>query len=334
MARYVKTRCTTDPAYGCPPAERELDEYVRWGVVILDKPAGPTSHGAADAVRRLLGASRAGHGGTLDPAVTGVLPVLLDKSTRAAGLLLGCDKAYSGVMALHGDVADEELEDALGGFRGVVEQLPPRRSRVKRAPRQRRVHAFEITGRQGRRAEFTVRCQGGTYVRKLVHDLGQELGCGAHMFELRRTQSGPFALEDCATMAALEGACALAGAAREEALRRLVRPVEDVVIRLLPQVCMGDGAVRSICDGFPLAVPGVCELDEFAKDAPVAAMTMKGELVGIGKALLDSDTIRAGQRGLAVAVHTVLIDRDAYPRWRRDGAGRPDAEGNRSAGEG
>jgi len=308
-------RCVTDPSCGCAPTERELAEHIRWGAVILDKPAGPTSRKAADAVRSLVGAARAGHGGTLDPMVTGVLPVLLDKSTRVAGLLLGCDKEYSGVMALHGEVADEELERALCGFRGVIEQLPPRRSRVRRALRRRRVHAFEVTGREGRRAEFTVRCQGGTYVRKLVHDLGQALGCGAHMAELRRTRSGPIGLADCVTMGELEAVSAPSDPSREEALRRLVLPVEEVVGRLLPQVRMADGAVRSVCDGFPLAVPGVCELDEFEAGARVAALTMKGELVGIGEALLDSGALRAERRGLAVAVHTVLMDRETYPRW-------------------
>jgi len=333
VARYVKTRCVTDPSHGCAPAARELAEYVRWGAVILDKPAGPTSRKAGEAVRRLVGAAKVGHGGTLDPMVTGVLPVLLGKSTRVAGLLLGSDKAYTGVMVLHGDVSDEELQEALCGFQGVIEQLPPRRSRVKRAPRRRRVHAFEATGRDGRRVEFTVRCQGGTYVRKLVHDLGQALGCGAHMVGLRRTQSGPFALEDCVTMAAIERACALSDSERDEALRRIVLPVEAVVGRLLPQVRMADGAVCSVCDGFPLAVPGVCELDEFCAGAPVAALTMKGELVGIGEALLDSGTILAERSGLAVAVHTVLMHRGTYPRWRRDDADSSHGDGGASAAD-
>ncbi len=317
MARHVKEKCSTDPSYGCPPCARELAEHIRWGVVVLDKPPGLTSRRAADRVRWLLGADKVGHGGTLDPMVTGVLPVLLGRSTRVAGLLLGCDKAYAGVMALHGDVADGELEGALGQFRGVIEQIPPRRSRVKRAARLREVHAFEITGREGRRAEFTVRCQGGTYIRKLIHDLGRELGCGAHMLKLRRTCAGPFTADDCVAMAGMEEASRSMAQGQEEPVRGVVRPVEEVVRALLPGVWMADGAVNSVCGGFPLMAPGVCELDDFERGARVAAMTMKGELVGIGKALLSWDEILAAERGPAIAVGSVLMERDLYPRWHR-----------------
>lgn len=324
MARHVKQQCVSDPSYGCAPGERELAEHIRWGAVILDKPAGGTSRHAADLVQKLLGGSRAGHGGTLDPMVTGVLPILLDRTTRVAGLLLGCDKAYTGMMALHGDVADEELEAALERFRGVIEQTPPRRSRVKRRARRRTVHAFEVTGRQGRQARFAVHCEGGTYVRKLIHDLGQELGCGAHMLQLRRTRAGPFAADDCVTMADLADASRCMAQDQGDSVRRLVRPIEDIVGRILPDVRMADGAVNSVCGGFPLAVPGVCELDDFDRGARVAALTMKGELVGIGTALMGSDEILAADGGLAVAVSTVLMDLGTYPKWRR-----PNREGHK-----
>ena len=116
MAFHVRWDCATDPACGCPPRERGLAEYVDWGVVILDKPAGCTSRRAADRVRRALGAAKVGHGGTLDPGVTGVLPVLLGRATPVAAVLLGCDKAYEGVMQLHGEVPDDALRAALGPF--------------------------------------------------------------------------------------------------------------------------------------------------------------------------------------------------------------------------
>jgi len=315
MGRLHKCRCETDPAHGCPPAQRTLAEHVGRGAVLLDKPAGITSRKAADRVQRLLGAQRAGHGGTLDPMVTGLLPVLLGKSTRVAGVLLGSDKTYVGAMLLHADVDAAELERALDTFRGVIEQVPPRRSRVRRVARRRAIYAFEVTGRQGRRVNFRVRCEGGTYVRKLVHDLGETLGCGAHMVELRRTRVGPFDLSEAVTLDELAEAVQSEEPGREERIKRLVLTVEALVERLLPEVVIADGAVQSVCSGFPVAVPGICTLEEFQRGVRVGVFTLKGELVGIGTALMGSAEIMKADRGLAVAVSPVLMEAGTYPKW-------------------
>ncbi|MHC4788049.1 MAG: RNA-guided pseudouridylation complex pseudouridine synthase subunit Cbf5 [Planctomycetota bacterium] len=327
MARNVRKRCATDPAFGCAPAERDLATHLRWGVVALDKPPGLTSRQAAERVAGVLGVAKFGHGGTLDPKVTGVLPVLLGEATRTASLLLGCDKTYGGTMALHGEVPAGRLEEAIGRFRGTITQTPPRRSRVKRRPRRRRIYVFELTERSGRSAGFVVRCQGGTYVRKLVHDLGQELGCGAHMSALRRLRAGPFSADECVTLGELEAAAESREGEREGPLRRMVRSVEDVVGRLLRCVLMDDGAVNSVCSGGPLAVPGICELDDLEVGDRVGAMTLKGELVGLGRALMSSGAILAAERGLAVAVDTVLMEPDTYPRGERRHSGRRDRSG-------
>ncbi len=282
------------------------------GIVLLDKPSGPTSRAAAERVRVLLGGSKVGHGGTLDPKVTGLLPVLLGRSTKVAGLFLGSDKTYEGTMQLHGDVADEELVHAMQGFLGVIEQLPPRRSRVKRRVRRRRVYRFEVLARAGRRIEFSVSCEGGTYVRKLVHDLGEALGSGAHMAGLRRTRSGHFEVSESVTLGQLEQATGQSGP--PGGAIDLVLPVEEAVARLLPLVVMDDGAVHSVGTGYPLAVPGVCELDDFEAGDTVALMTVRGELVGTGEALLASGAVAAAKKGFAVKPKNVLIDPDDYPK--------------------
>jgi len=310
MVRHVMQRCDRPPEYGLPPAERDLADYVERGIVLLDKPAGTTSRRAAEAVQRIVGASKVGHGGTLDPNVTGVLPVLLGRSTKVARLLLGGEKTYEGIMQLHGDVPDDVLLEAMGRFEGAIEQLPPRRSRVKRRVRTRCVYHFRLTDRTGRRAGFSVRCQGGTYVRKLVHDLGQELGCGAHMASLRRTHQCCNSVADCSTLDEVRAAAAAAGEDGGAGLRRVVRPVEDLVGEILPVVLADDGALPSIATGYPLAVPGVCELDEFEPGDEVAVMTRKGELAAVGQALLGSGEVRTAGHGLAVAVSTVLIRPD------------------------
>ena len=315
--RHVLCEAQTNPAFGCPPAERDAAAYVEWGVVMLDKPPGTTSRRAAERVQRLLGASKVGHGGTLDPKVTGVLPVLLGRATRVAGVFLGSDKSYAGEMVMHADVPDEELRGAAARFVGVIEQLPPVRSRVKRQLRKREVYSFDLGTRAGRRVPFTVRCAGGTYIRKLIHDLGVALGCGANMGPLRRTQAGAFALADCATTEQVEEAARLAGEGDEAELRRVVRPVEDVLARVLPRVIVDDGAVHSVCSGYPLAVPGICAMDDFPVGARLTVLTQKGELIGVGRATMGSAGILAATRGLAVSVRPVLMFSDTYPGRRQ-----------------
>ncbi len=314
MALHVKQACDTDPACGCAPALRDAAQWVRWGAVLLDKPSGPTSRRAAERVGRLLGADKVGHGGTLDPKVTGVLPVLLGRSTRAADVLLGCDKSYEGTMSLHGDVDDAALERGMAALRGVIEQMPPRRSAVARRLREREVYRFEVTGRTDREVRFTVDCQGGTYIRKLVHDLGLELGCGAHMTSLRRTRAAGFGIEECVST---EQVAEAASAGELEALRRVVRPVEEVLGRLLPPVQVEDGAVEPVCTGYPLAVPGVCAVGDFNEGARVLVLTLKGELVGLGRALMRSEAMLEARHGLAVRMEQVLMEKGTYAKARQ-----------------
>ncbi len=297
-----------------PPEERSFRDHLRRGVVLLDKPSGPTSRQAADRVRQLLGASKVGHGGTLDPGVSGLLPVLLDRSTLIARLLLGCRKVYQGTMHLHAQVGSEELERAVAGCVGEIEQVPPRRSRVKRRPRRRRIYAFEVTGRKGRNARFRVVCEGGTYVRKLVHDMGRELGCGAHMSELRRLWAGPFAVEEGIALTELQEARGAAEQGREGPLWKAVLALEDVVSRLIPRVWADKGALPSLSTGYPLAVPGVLKTEAFGEGDMVAVMSPRGEMIALGEAEMNSETIEEVNRGRAVAMRRVLIQPDTCPK--------------------
>ncbi len=324
MAQFERMDAPTDPHFGCGPADRSAEEHVRWGAILLDKPSGPTSRSAAEAAGRAVGARRVGHGGTLDPKVTGVLPVLLERCTPVADILLGSDKTYSGTMALHGDVSDAALHNAMERFIGTVTQTPPVRSAVKRAPRQRWVYRWDVIERSDRRVTFTVRCQGGTYIRTLCHDLGGALGCGAHMASLRRTKSGPFAQDECTTMDALVHA---------EDPREVVLPIENIVLRVLPGIWMSDGAVHSVCSGYPLAAPGICRMDDFRPDARVALLTLKGELVGLGRSLMSARDAMSVEKGYVARPQRVLMPPDTYPKWEgtattTDAFSRPSAVGS------
>jgi len=161
------------------------------GIIILDKPAGITSFEACDKVRKKLGAEKAGHAGTLDPDVTGVFIIALGNSVKAMPILFHLDKIYEGKAHLHKNIEKQELEKAMKKFVGKITQLPPRRSRVKRQERQREIYEFRLLEKKEKDFTFRVHCEAGTYIRKLIHDLGLELG-GAHMTSLRRIKQGPF----------------------------------------------------------------------------------------------------------------------------------------------
>ena len=209
------------------------------GVILIDKPRGCTSFDVVRTFRRQSGARKVGHCGTLDPLATGVLPLCVNEATKIAGLLSGQDKAYEGsarlgistdtyditgeVTAVHDGASASRVavEAEMGRLCGPLAQVPPRYSAVRIAGRRacdrvrageavqlasRSVTVFEfcLTGFQRPTFDFRVRCSKGTYVRSLVHDLGQGLGCGATLTRLRRTGCGPFAVSDCLSLSALE----------------------------------------------------------------------------------------------------------------------------------
>jgi predicted rRNA pseudouridine synthase len=163
------------------------------GVLILNKPAGITSHDACDKVKTSLNLKKVGHAGTLDPMVTGVLVIALENSTKALRLFNGLNKTYLGTGHLHEDVSLDKLKETIRKkFIGEIKQTPPKRSRVKRVEREREILEFDILKKEGKNFEFLVSCQAGTYIRKLIDDLGKELKIGAHMTSLHRTMQGPF----------------------------------------------------------------------------------------------------------------------------------------------
>lgn len=215
-----------------PPRQR-ID-----GVLFIDKPVGLTSNGVLSAVKRLYNADKAGHTGTLDPFATGLLPVALGEATKFSGHLLDADKTYLATMRLGvttttGDiegevrqrrpvqVSDAQLAAALARFTGPISQIPPMYSALKRdgkplyeyaragetverEPRKVTIHALDLVAREGDSAIFRVACSKGTYVRTLAEDIGEALGCGAHLTALRREATGGFGLDGALTLDALQ----------------------------------------------------------------------------------------------------------------------------------
>jgi tRNA pseudouridine55 synthase len=233
--------------------EREIS-----GVLIIDKPARVTSHDVVAHARRLLGIRQIGHFGTLDPFATGVLPLSVGKATRFAQFYLKSRKAYEGTMRF-GFATDTydgtgtptskqvpvspegaELEEIFREFTGRLMQTPPAYSAkriggtraydlarqnkpVRLEPVEVEVYAFELLAAGGERARFAVECSGGTYVRSLAHDIGQKLGCGAHLEDLRRTAVAEFTLDRSVTLEKL------VEAVREDNLQNFLVPLEALL---------------------------------------------------------------------------------------------------------
>lgn len=311
----VRAKADTDPAKGQPPEKRSIEEHLALGVVNLDKTAGPTSHQVVAWLKQALGVEKAGHGGTLDPNVTGVLPVAIDRATRVVRTLLEAPKEYVCVLELHRDVKPDRLREVLHEFTGPVYQVPPLRSAVKRQLRVRTIYEMEVMDVTNRLALFRVSCEAGTYIRKLCTDVGTVMGPGGHMRDLRRTRTGPFPEATCVTMHDVKDSYDHWKETGDEAwLREVVRPVEELVGHL-PRVVVRDSAVDALCHGADLALPGVVEYDAaMTENALVAVFSLKNELVCVGRAKMNASSIPQREGGIVVKTERVVMELGTYPR--------------------
>ena len=289
------------------------------GIIVIDKPRGPSSHQVAAWVGKMLGC-QVGHAGTLDPQVSGVLLVMLGNAVRLAPLLLQHDKEYICLMRLHGDVDKTRIEQIGMEFTGRLYQRPPRKSAVKRVLRIRTIRKLDILDSQGRLVLFRIECDAGTYVRSLCHHMGLALGVGAHMVELRRTRSGAFSENEMHSLHELQDACIAAKAGDSSAISSMILSV-DAAVPDLPTVIVRDTAVDALCHGAMLAGVGVISCDEFKKDQTVAVLSQKKEFICLGKALVSSGSFKPGETGLVIAPTTVFLPPGTYPQgWAKSDA--------------
>lgn len=309
-------KAETNPKWGFPPDKRPIEMHMQFGVINLDKPPGPTSHEVVAWVKKLLNLQKAGHGGTLDPKVTGVLPVALERATRVVQALLPAGKEYVALMHLHGDVPEDKIRAVMKEFEGEIIQRPPLRSAVKRRLRTRKVYYIEILEIDGKDVLFRVGVEAGTYIRSLIHHIGLALGVGAHMAELRRTRSGPFKEDE--TLVTLHDLIDAYHFWKEDGIeeyfRKAIQPMEKAVEHL-PKVWIRDSAVAAVTHGADLAVPGIVKLHKGIKPGDlVAIMTLKDELVALGKAKMTTQEMLTKTRGIAVDVEKVFMPREWYPK--------------------
>ena len=296
---YKTEDTNTNQEWGWSPNSRPIRELLNFSVINLDKPPNMTSHEVSAAISKILNVDKVAHGGTLDPGVSGILPIALNRATPLARIMLQSDKEYVIVMRLHKQVDYEKLVKVIKLFEGEIYQRPPIRSAVVRRTRIRKIYAIEILDVDGRDVLLRVSCQAGTYMRKLCTDIGDILGVGAHMIDLRRIRSGIFTEDDTlCRMQDLVDAWELYREKDEEKyLRKYVLPAEVAALSL-PRIIVNDGAVGALTYGAQLYVPGIVAFSNNIKPGDlVAIFTIKGELVALARSIMSSQEIKDNEKG-------------------------------------
>lgn len=301
-----------------PPADRSIESLLTFGVCNLDKPPGPTSHQVADWLKRLVNDAAGGdqplldrvaHTGTLDPKVTGSLPALFGDATRLAQVFADSRKEYVAVLELQAP-APADFEATLDTFEDEIYQKPPRKSAVRRQLRTRRIHELELLETGDRRALIRINCEAGTYIRKLCHDIGLALGTGAHMGDLRRTQTGQFDDRSLVSMEDFADALAFWQEDGDESwLREILDPAERA-LDTLPRVIIAPSAARAVAEGAPVYAPGVIDSEsapvggaEPSTGTLVVGMTPNGSAVCLGTLVGDPES----ESGTVVELERVLV---------------------------
>ncbi|MGA6991997.1 MAG: RNA-guided pseudouridylation complex pseudouridine synthase subunit Cbf5 [Nitrososphaeraceae archaeon] len=320
----------TNEKYGYYPANRPVNSLLDYGLILLDKPPGPTSHEVVAWVKRIIGISKAGHSGTLDPGATGLLPIGLGEGTKALSILLFGPKEYYALARLHYHIDDNKLDTVISQFVGDIFQRPPQRSSVKRATRIRTIYEFERLERYERLILMRILCQSGTYIRKIVYDIGEILGTGATMVELRRTQVSNLSERKDGLVRMHDLADALELYRHEEddtKLRKLIRPIEYCMDGV-DSVVVRDTAIDALCHGAQLAIPGILSISKKLKVGGIVGIySMKGEIVGFGEVAMTREEIESNVKGIAINIKRIIMKPGSYPKsWHTSNSAAKERE--------
>lgn len=307
--------------FGCSPNSREIREYIRSGVISLDKPANPSSHEVVAWIKRILRVEKTGHSGTLDPKVTGCLTVCIERATRLVKSQQGAGKEYIAVFKLNQidpTITNKKVTKALEKLTGPCFQRPPLISAVKRQLRIRTIHELELKEFHPERGMgvFWVSCEAGTYIRTLCEHLGLLLGTGGFMQELRRVRSGIH--KETAGLVTmhdiLDGQFLLDNHREQVYLRKVIKPLESLLVAH-KRVMIKDTAVSAVCYGAQVLLPGVLRFDEgIDKGEEIVIITTKGEAICLAYAYMTSTTMKTCDHGTVAKIKRVLMERDLYPR--------------------
>jgi len=310
----------TNNKYGNYHNNRPLDVLLDYGIILLDKPSGPTSHELVAWTKKILGITKAGHSGTLDPGTTGLLPIGLGDATKALSILLLGPKEYYAVARVHQQKELDQIEAIFREFTGEIYQRPPQRSSVKRATRVRRIYELQRLENADNLLLIRVLCEAGTYIRKLVYDIGEILGTGATMFELRRTRVSVFSEtgDKLARLHDLVDAMeTYKETKQEEKIRSIIKPIE-MALEGVASVAVKDSAVDALCHGAQVAIPGIVAIDKTIKIGDkVVIYTLKGEIIALGEAIMSAEEIKQNDKGIAFNIQRLIMKPNTYPRaWK------------------
>lgn len=316
---HVRSSHYTPIPCGMSPLKRTLQEYMRYGVINLDKPANPSSHEVVAWIKRMLRVEKTGHSGTLDPKVTGCLIVCIDRATRLVKAQQSAGKEYVGVVRLHSALEhSSKLYEAVDTLTGALFQRPPLIAAVKRQLRIRTIYESKLLEYDAARhlGVFWVSCEAGTYIRTLCVHLGLLTGTGGHMQELRRVRSGALAENDnLVTMHDVLDAQYLYDQSKDETyLRRVVMPLE-VLLTSFKRVVVKDSAVNAVCYGAKLMIPGMLRFaDGIESGDEIVMLTTKGEAIAVGIAQMTTTVMATVDHGVVAKIKRVIMERDTYPR--------------------
>jgi H/ACA ribonucleoprotein complex subunit 4 len=309
----------TDDEYGTYYDKRTIEQLLNYGIILLDKPPGPTSHETVAWTKRLLKLPKIGHSGTLDPQVSGVLPLGLGEATKALGVLLYGPKEYHALGRVHSLPSKEKLDEVIEMFKGEIFQKPPQRSAVVRQTRTRTIYEFEVIEQKERLLLTRILCEAGTYIRKLYYDIGEILGPGATMIELRRTRVDQFYETDgLVTLHELADAFALWEEKKDDSkLMKMIKPVEYALSEL-KSVIIRDSAVDAMCHGAQLAIPGILKISSNLKKGDIVGIyTQKGEAVALAESTMSGEDICDAVKGYAFETKRLIMAPNTYPKkWR------------------
>jgi len=277
------------------------------GLIILDKPCGHVAHEITTYVKKLLRVKRAGHAGTLDPDVSGVMPIALGKDTKLLSYLTAKTKTYVCIMKIKNrSISDERLKDVFKKFVGTITQTPPKISAVRKIPRKRTIYYIRFLERKDNLVLFEAKVDAGTYIRTLCEDIGREIG-GARMEELRRIAVGSITEREAVKIQDLIDAVWLAERGKPESLNLIIKNTPDYIE--LRKVTIKDGALQSIKNGAQIMAPALVDVEYgIKKDEFVKIFSQSGVFVGIGKAVADKEILEKMKSGLAVKIERMHLD--------------------------
>ena len=301
--------------HGCYPEERSVNELLNCGMIILDKPKGPTSHQVVAWVKEILGVQKTGHSGTLDPNVSGVLVVGLGDGTKYLNALLKGQKEYVAILELSHTVPKKNIRATLSEFVGTIYQTPPLHAAVVRRLRKRQIYFLNILEITGKRVLFHVGSESGTYIRTLCEDLGRAMGVMGTMAALRRVKTAHFHESEAVNLHDVKDAYVFFKDEGDETeLRNILRAPEEI-LSLFPKIIIKDSAVDAICRGAPLTVPGIAAVDpNIYRSRDVAILSLKGEGVALAKAKFNSKQIPSMKKGVAAVSTRVFMKPGTYPK--------------------